>query len=191
MATFSRSRRLFSVVLLALAMLVVGAFSATATPLTTDADPMAYCTAQHVTDAYSMDQVAEVTGDSSGQSVDSSVVEQAVTDYGGYMETHVRMQHADDPFDETHDLLRSLNVEGAFLLMCKRQPGGLTEEQAEAEERLDDILMEIANGSIALMDEADQAEAESRPDLDPDQLVQAAPRVFGGSRYRREDRGLC
>jgi len=180
-----------ALLLLLAGLLVAGAAPTLATPLdTASTDAMAYCTPQHVKDAYSMEQVAEVTGDSEGQTVDDDALDQAVTDYGAYIETHVRMQHADNPFGNDHDFLRSLNIEGSFLLLNKRQPAGLTEEQADAEERLDDILLRIAEGELTLMNKADQADAEGRPDLDPEELVQSRRRVFYSSRWVRERHGL-
>jgi phage gp36-like protein len=148
---------------------------------------MAYCTAQDVIDAYSREQIAEVTGDAQGQAVDRGQVERAVEDYGAQVEAHVRMQHPDDPFDVTNEYLNSLNVEGAFLLLQKRTTGGMEENLQDAEERLDGVLLRIAQGELELLDDEDEAEAEGRPDLRASELTRARPRVFGRWSRQRYD----
>lgn len=165
-----------------------GGASAAAPSLSSDApDTMAYCTAQDVIDAYSREQIAEVTGDPEGAEVNEGQVQRAVEDYGAQVEAHVRMQHPDDPFDATNEYLNSLNVEGAFLLLQKRTTGGMEENLQDAEERLDEVLLRIAQGELELLDDEDEAEAEGRPDLRASELTRARPRVFGRWSRQRYD----
>ena len=165
-------------------------------PTAVEADSsMAYCTAQDVIDAYSMEQIAEVTGDADGATYDQAQVQKAVDSYGSHIEVHVRMQHPDDPFTAEHGFLNNLNIEGAFLLLHKRTPGGMEENLQDAEERLDEILLQIAEGELSLLDAEDQAEAEGRPELNASELVRAAPRRFGHHRLHErsgsQHDGLC
>lgn len=149
----------------------------------------AYCTAQDVIDAYSLEQMAEVTGDAGGETVNEAQVERAVRDYGAHVTAHVRMQYPSDPFGASHEYLNSLNVEGAFLLMQKRTTGGMEENLQDAEERLDDILLKIAEGQLdlhALSD--DEATGEDETELNPDELIRAAPRRFGSHRWPERQR---
>lgn len=165
-----------------------GSAPAAASTLSSDAPgTMAYCTAQDVIDAYSLEQIAEVTGDAQGAEVDEGQVQRAVDDYGAHVEAHVRMQHPDNPFSEKDEYLNSLNVEGAFLLLQKRTTGGMEENLQDAEERLDEVLLRIAQGELELLDDEDEAEAEGRPDLSASELARARPRVFGRWSRRRYD----
>lgn len=148
---------------------------------------MAYCTPADIIDAYSATQVAQATGDSEGDTVDSDRLAKAVDDYGAHMEMHVRMQHPDNPFGTDHDFLQQMNVEGAFLLLQKRGPMGLSERQQEAEQRLDRMLLRVAQGKVVLQDDDAQSTAESRPDLNADEMVQTSRRLFGRRAAYRDD----
>ena len=132
---------------------------------------MAYCTKDHVLTAYGQEQVASVTGDPAKQQTDTDKLEAAIEEYGSYMEQHVRSQHPDNPFDEEHDFLRGLNVEGAWLTLQKRTPGGASEDVRKDLKRLDGVLMQVATGQIDLMDQAEIDDAPSDR-LDADELIQ-------------------
>ena len=148
---------------------------------------MAYCTPTDIIDAYSATQVAQATGDSEGDTVNTDRLTKAVDDYGAHMEMHVRMQHPDNPFGTDHDFLQQMNVEGAFLLLQKRGPMGLSERQQEAEKRLDTVLLRIAEGKVVLQDDDDQSTADGRPSLNADEMVQTSPRLFGRRAAHRHD----
>jgi len=132
---------------------------------------MAYCTDDHVLTAYGSEQLSSVTGDPHKQRVDTDKLSEAIDEYAAYIRQHVRSQHPDDPFDESHEFLRGLNVEGAFLTLQKRTPGGTSEQVRKDLQRLDKILMQIATGQIDLMDQQQIDDAPSDR-LKPDDLIQ-------------------
>jgi len=132
---------------------------------------MAYCTQDHVLTAYGQEQISSVTGDPLKETVDTEKLSEAIKEYGAYIQQHVRSQHPDDPFDENHEFLRSLNIEGAFLTLQKRTPGGTSEEVRKDLQRLDGILMKVATGQIDLMDQQQIDDAPSDR-LKPEELIQ-------------------
>ena len=134
-------------------------------------DTMAYCTAEHVQTAYGKEALSSVTGDAQKQQVDTQRLQEAINEYGAYMEQHVRSQHPDNPFDESHEFLRGLNIEGAWLTLQKRTPGGASEDVRKDLKRLDGVLMKIATGKIDLMDQEEKDNAPSDR-LNPDDLIQ-------------------
>jgi len=134
-------------------------------------DTMAYCTADDVKTAYGKEQLSSVTGDPQKQQVDTDKLQDAIDHYGDYMEQHVRAQHPDNPFDESHEFLRGLNIEGAWLTLQKRTPGGASEDVRKDLKRLDGVLMKIATGQIDLMDQEEKDNAPSDR-LNPDDLIQ-------------------
>jgi len=153
------SRRLCAALLMLAALLVAG--PATAAPsaapadltLTESPDTMAaYCTVQDVKDVYDAQELASLTGDPNRATIDDEKVQLAVDDYGAYMERHVRMQHPDNPFDESDEFLNSLNAEGAYLYLKQRAEGGGDEEVRKELRDLDKVLMRIAQGELDLMD---------------------------------------
>lgn len=162
-------RFLSSLAVFFVALLLVPSGLATATP--TDSEIMAYCTAQDVQDAYPNDELASITGDADRTSIDTGKIEEAVDDYGAYMVRHVRMQHPDNPFDGSDEFLNGLNVEGAYLTLQKRTPGGGGEQVRNDLDRLDKILMRIATKDLDLMDQTQIDEAPSEP-LKPSNLIQ-------------------
>ncbi|MBE2186747.1 MAG: DUF1320 family protein [Rhodothermales bacterium] len=164
--------RRFLVLCLSALFCAASAASLSAAPSPTTA--MAYCTAQDVTDAYPTDRLAEVTGDATGQAVDSTKLEAAVTDYAQVIAASARVQRP-DAFEATgHPVLKVLNVEGAYLLLKKRSSGGLDEDALKAEKRLDDQLARIASGTLRL-------ETETTPTAeygDPANLFRGRTRLF-------------
>lgn len=148
---------------------------------------MAYCTPDDVIDAYSATQVAQATGDSEGDTVDTERLTKAVEDYGAHIEMHVRMQHPDNPFGTDHEFLQQINVEGAFLLLQKRGPMGLSERQQDAEKRLDTVLLRISEGKVVLQNDEAQSTADSRPSLNAEDMVQTSRRLFGRRAACRDD----
>lgn len=143
---------------------------------------MAYCTPDDVEEAYTTQTIAELTGDAQGQSVDTEKVQRAIDTYGAHMEMHLRMQHPDNPFDIDNQYLNALNVEGAYIELQKKTPGGLDEQLQRAEKRLDDILMRIAAGQMQILDPDQETDAEDGALLDPDDLVDAPDRHFTWNR---------
>lgn len=76
-------------------------------------------------------------------------------------------------------MLCHLNVEGAFLLLQKRNPaspGALDEDLLRAERRLDGLLGQIAKGALRLMDDAEKADP---PALDVAGSMRRRDRLFG------------
>ena len=126
---------------------------------------MAYCTAQDVEDAYGTDLIARLTGDASGQTVDTNRVDVVVQTYAGYIDQHVQMQY-DLPVDDSNGFLKGLNIEGAFVALQKQSESGADEDLRASERRLDRILQSIANGDTRL-----------EPDgLDTDAMIDAPTR---------------
>lgn len=142
---------------------------------------MAYCTTQDVIDEYGTKRIAQVTGDATGQTVNTTKADKAVSSYGDFIEQHVRMQHPDNPFDTAHTFLNGLNVEGAFLRLKKASPAGLDDKGIAAERRLDRILERIADGKLSLLDADDQAAPEEH-DITLSEAISSKERLFGGHR---------
>lgn len=110
---------------------------------------MPYCTAQDVEDAYGTDLIARLTGDASGQAVDTARVDVVVQTYAGYIDQHVQMQY-DLPVDDANGFLKGINIEGAFIALQKQSESGADEDLRASERRLDRILQSIANGDTRL-----------------------------------------
>lgn len=173
-----KKRRLFFTLVgvFALLLLAIAGFRACDAAPVTDSplDIMAYCTTDDVLQAYDQSELAGITGDSQRSTVDESKVQDAIDDFGAYMEQHVRAQHPDNPFDTTNEFLNGLNVEGAFLTLQKRSPGGTDEETRQDLKRLDSVLMRIASGKLHLMDQAEIDDAPSDK-LTPSDLIEQRP----------------
>jgi phage gp36-like protein len=148
-----------------------GALAPTAMPTSP-----AYCTAADVETHYNLQTLAELTGDASGQAIDSAVVEAAITSYGGVIHGYVSGRYPDISDDPT---LRALNVEGAYLTLCRRRYGGLSEGELGQLRMLRQQLVDIANGTATLQSQPDEGET---PALDPDALFRANPRLYGRAR---------
>lgn len=136
---------------------------------------MAYCTAADVTGAYPSDRLAEVTGDASGQAVDSTKLQAAVDDYAEVIAAAARVQRPDAFEPGGHPVLKVLNVEGAYLLLKKRSSGGLDEDALKAEKRLDDQLARIASGTLRLATDT----LPTSEFGDPATLFRGRTRLFG------------
>ena len=129
-----------------------------------------YCSVQDVKDVYDYQELASLTGDPNRENIDEEKVQRAVDDYGAYMERHIRMQHPDNPFDETDEFLNSLNAEGAYLYLKQRAEGGGSEEVRKELRDLDKVLMRIAQGELDLMDPEEIDNAGEK--LKPSDLIQ-------------------
>ena len=166
--------RLASLLVLVAALLVAGPAPASAltdATLNDAPDAMAtYCDVQDVKDMYDAQELASLTGDASRDTIDDSKVQLAVEDFGAYMERHIRMQHPDNPFDNTDEFLNSLNARGAFLYLKQRAEGGGGEQVRKDLKSLDTQLMRIAKGELDLMDQEEIDNAGDK--LSPDDLIQ-------------------
>ena len=135
-----------------------------------------YCTVQDVTDAYATRTLAQLTGDGTGAVVTDTLVAEAVENYGGQMYGYIRGRYPAHDFGQTEPVLRPINVEGAYLMLCQKRPGGLSQPERDDLARLDRKLRDIAGGVIVL---ATNVEAGESPPLDPEELFRANPRRYG------------
>lgn len=154
-----------------------------ATPLDAMPDTHAYCTASDVEDQYNAATLAELTGDASGEAIDAGIVTQAIESYGGIMRGYVLGRYPDVTDDPT---LRSLNVEGAYLTLCRRRYGGLSDGEIGQMKMLRQQLVDLSNGVVTL--ETDAAEGET-PALDVESLFVSNPRLYGRDKITGRPRG--
>lgn len=170
---------------------VAGGLSSWGTPLSPSAltppETMAYCTVQDVKDAYPEDRLREITtGEYEGVPIDDEKLQKAIDSYGDYIRMHVTKQHPSNPFDETHDYLNALNVEGAFLTVKSRSETGLSDAEQRIMEQKDTILGKIASGAVPLMSPEDEVDAEDGTLLDKEDLFDKPQRRF--NRHRDPNR---
>lgn len=125
----------------------------------------AYCTPVDVIDEYGVQFVAEKAGEPTGtfdlEDAEDPVtirVQRCIDAFAAEMNSAIRARYQDTPFDgvtngdssEVVPFLRSLNVEGAMLVLWRRHPNGLDESAREDQKRLDRMLLQIAEGTLDL-----------------------------------------
>jgi phage gp36-like protein len=114
---------------------------------------MAYCNEQDIVDRKSARVIAELTGDPTGEIIDSEKVTGAIDDYAARINNAVRVKHPDLPFDETDKFLNRLNADGAYLLLERDTENGWSEDQRDDWKLLNQDLEMIAQGKIDLKSE--------------------------------------
>lgn len=114
-----------------------------------------YCSQADLTGRKGTQRIAELTGDGSGQAVDSAKVTEAIEEFAGKINAAVRRQYQALPFDETNDLLNGLNIEGAYLLLVRDSDRGWTDADRKDWEMLKAEVRDIADGRSELRIETD------------------------------------
>lgn len=124
---------------------------------------MPFCSTEHILSAKGESKIAELTGDASGQEVDEEKVQEQIDNYGSIMESAIRRQYPDQPFGQEQRHLRSLNVQGAYLLLERESDRGWTEDHIKQYQMLEKELDKIADG-LRKLDSPSSAEVKKKTD---------------------------
>ncbi|MDZ7802373.1 phage protein Gp36 family protein [Thiohalophilus sp.] len=117
---------------------------------------MAYCNQQDIVDRKGSERLAELTGDSTGQSINAARVTKAINEFGNRIDNAVRVNYPKLPFDETNAFLNGLNIEGAYLILERDKELGWSEDQRADWKLLEKDLEKIAQGMYDLRTETEE-----------------------------------
>ena len=120
---------------------------------------MPYCTEAQIISRKGTELIAELTGDSAGETVNSATVALAINEMSARIDAAVRKVHPDLPFDETHAYLNGLCITGSYLILERDSSSGFTEDLLELWKVTQRELDAIAAGKIDLRSETEE-EAE-------------------------------
>ncbi len=135
---------------------------------------MAYCTQQDLEDRKGTEQIAQLTGDPTGQEVDAARVTLVINEFAARVDGALRRQYPEGTFDSSNALLNGLNVEGAFLLLAKDTELGWSEDHREDWKMLLKELDKIGDGTVDLRTETEEQEQEIS-----EGYFSSRPRFFG------------
>lgn len=118
---------------------------------------MPFATVQDLIDQYSKERLVNVAGIAPGfdpaDALDAGTIKlQAEIDrYGAEIDAAVRAHYGDThTYDRTSTLLRSFNVEGAWLYLIQNSKQGLDEKGHEQLKRLDKSVQRLGSGAMKL-----------------------------------------
>jgi phage gp36-like protein len=119
---------------------------------------MAYCTQTDITNRKGTKLIAELTGDPAGATINTGSVTLAINEMGEILDAAVRKRYPDLPFDSSNNLLKGLNVQGAYLILERDSRSGWDDDHREDWKLLMEQVRSIANGTLDLRTETEEQE---------------------------------
>jgi len=143
---------------------------------------MSYTSTSNLTTRYGTSRIAELTGDSTGTTVNTTVVESAINGFAGLMDAALRKWYDLTELDSTNDFLNDLNTHGAYLQLMKWRELGFDEERRKEWDGLMKQIEFIASNKIDVLPKTGAEEQER-----VEGLFRANPRRFSRSIVELED----